>query len=376
MNTKPNAKPGNLMSLGTLAFSLQPLARPCAKLLPLALLLALAGHGLAQSPSAINYQGTLTDNVGKSLSNGVYTIQFKIWNSATAADAANYIWGRSFPVHVASNGLFNVVVDDNGGVVGSPKTNYLKDAFADQDRWLGLSIAATPSGNVTVTNEITPRQKLVSAPYALHSTEANKAANADRATYAGTATNATSAANATTFGNMTTNDFLWVRKTSQTLTGNLTMSSNLVVQGIASLTNAAVGTLSVSGSSAFTGAVSANGGISVPAGSWINAANTNLMVIQQFVLPDIPQNPSDRSGSSTNTHFSTADWSAVIAGFQFDGDVEEEGKGSPFLKVRTARNASGTWDVVLNMWHNENSMSGIRVDVLFIRKEAVSDQRP
>ncbi len=369
MNTKRHSKPEKLTSIRTLAFSLKPLASFSATLLGIAVLLAGASPGLAQSPSAINYQGNLTDSVGNPLNPGVYQIQFKIWNSATSPYDANCIWARSFPVYVASNGLFNVVIDDNGGVIGSGPTNYLKDAFTDPDRWLGLSIAATPSGGVSVTNEISPRQKLVSAPYALHSTEANKAANADRATYALTAADAFNANNATNFGNMTTNDFLWVKKTSQGISGSLDITNNLTVHGTSTLTgNSTIsGTLNVAGNSRFGGTLNVTGALNADAG--ITISNAAPIEIRSCSLPDIKD---DGYASVTNTLYSTNLWSAAVIGWQCKANTAA---GSPgWFRARALANASGCWDIQVK-WANNGTVEGIIVDAMFIRKELVRDFR-
>jgi hypothetical protein len=374
MNTKRNSKPEKLTSVRILAFCLNPLGFISAALLISALLLAGASPGLAQSPSAMNYQGSLTDSVGRPLAPGVYQIQFRIWNSATLTEPANCLFARSFPVYVATNGLFNVVIDDSGGLIGSGTTNYLKDAFGDQDRWLGLSIAATPSGSVTVTNEISPRQKLVSAPYALHSSEASKAANADRATYALWATNATSANNATTFGNMATNDFLWVKKTSQGLSGSLNITNNLTVQGTSTLTgNSTVGgTLNVTGNSSFAGALSVAGSLSVTGAVNANAgftiSNAAPIEIRSYSLP----NAGEDLTSVTNTLYSTNLWSAAVIGWQCHANTAAGSEG--WFRARALPNASGCWDIQVK-WHSNGSIDGIILDAMFIRKGLVKDYR-
>lgn len=337
MNTMPHLQPENLTSTRTLAFSLQPPAFLGAALLSLALLLAGASPGLAQSPSAINYQGVLTDNLGKPLSSGVYQVQFKIWNSANDTGAGSYIWGRTFPIHVATNGMFNVVLDNSGSLVGAPKTNSILDAFGDPDRWLGLSIVVTPDGKpVTVTNEISPRQRLVSAPFAIHSYDANTAFLANRSYYAGTATNAYNAGNATNFANMSTNDFLWVKKASQDLTGNLSVQ----------------------------GTFNANGKLTV--------SNAAPIEIRSYSLPSIAD--SDHNGIAlTNTAYSTNLWSATVVGWHCHANVLGTDNGR--YMVRAVANASGFWTIELGFFHSASSVHDIIVDAMFIRKELVRDFR-
>ena len=111
-------------------------------------------------PAAINYQGKLTDNLGNAVRSGYYEIQFRIWNDPTKSDSANYIWGRKFPLHVVTNGMFNVLLTNDGEVPGSPSVTSILDAFAGTDRYLGLTITRNPDGAVGTPVEITPRQKL------------------------------------------------------------------------------------------------------------------------------------------------------------------------------------------------------------------------
>ncbi|HRI12540.1 MAG TPA: hypothetical protein PLX89_05990 [Verrucomicrobiota bacterium] len=128
----------------------------------------------AQVPAAINYQGRLTDALGNALTNGYYIVDFKLWDDPVKTGAADYIWGRSFPLHVVTGGLFNLLLTDDGGLVGNPRTNDITAAFSGPNRYLGLTIIANPQGNVTSPVEISPRQRLVSAPYALQAQTANQ----------------------------------------------------------------------------------------------------------------------------------------------------------------------------------------------------------
>ena len=145
-------------------------------------------------PAAVNYQGTLTDNLGNPVTNGYYQVQFCIWDSPALTGAGDYIWGRSYPLYVAVGGLFNILLNDDGGLVttpGTPAATSLLSAFAGPSRYLGLTITANPQGAIASPIEISPRQQLVSAPYAM------QAQNATAAVSAGFATNAASLVNET-----------------------------------------------------------------------------------------------------------------------------------------------------------------------------------
>lgn len=145
------------------------------------LVLAAASAARAQDiPAAINYQGKLTDNLGNELASGYYEIEFRIWDDATSASAASLVWGRTFPLHVVEGGLFNILLSNDGGEVtssGAPQFNDIRQAFAGEDRYLGLTITVDPSGTITSPSEISPRQQLASAPYAMQAQTANSVRN-------------------------------------------------------------------------------------------------------------------------------------------------------------------------------------------------------
>ena len=133
-------------------------------------------------PAAINYQGTIADNTAVPLTGGYYHIEFRIWDDPVESGAGNLMWGRMFPLHVMDGGIFNVLLTDDGGEVTnpSPLTNDLRNAFSDEDRYLGLTIVQTPIGPVSNPVELQPRQQLVSSPYSFHAQHATQSEDSDR----------------------------------------------------------------------------------------------------------------------------------------------------------------------------------------------------
>ncbi|MCK5355241.1 MAG: tail fiber protein [Methyloprofundus sp.] len=107
---------------------------------------------LAQSvPPLINYQGMLTDSEGKPLV-GTKNLTFNIYASA---DATDLIWGpQVFTTVPLINGQFNVILGTTDTVGRS-----LVTAFGESNRFLGIKV-----GDET---EITPRQQVLSSPYAI-----------------------------------------------------------------------------------------------------------------------------------------------------------------------------------------------------------------
>lgn len=352
-------------------------------------------------PAAINYQGKLTDNLGNAVKGGYYEIQFRIWNDPTKSDTANYIWGRKFPLHVVTNGIFNVLLTNDGEVPGSPSVNSILDAFAGTDRYLGLTITRNPDGAVSTPVEVTPRQKLATAPYAIHAhqaTSADHATSADNATQAASASSAVTASNATKFDGLSTSDFLKVKQTSQTLTGSLTITNgSLTVRGqtavydtfhaagasvfdgtmIMNSSPQVFGNLYVSSEVISSGTVNADGGLKITGNVSVGAEAP--FIIRRYHLPTITK---DNHGPYWHdTKMATSTYSAVFVGLDCYGDFLEGGEGD-LIQMMLYPNGNGadgsgttSWRVYFGIRHADHDLKEIYVDVMFIRKELTSDDR-
>lgn len=134
----------------------------------------------ADAPAALNYQGILLDGQGHAASAGVYRVEFRIWDDPSDKGTSDLIWGRAFPLNVVDGGLFNVLLTDAGDEVTdpAPQTNDLRQAFADEERYLGLTVTETPAGAVSGPNEIPTREQLVGAPFAFFAVRATDAEQA------------------------------------------------------------------------------------------------------------------------------------------------------------------------------------------------------
>lgn len=102
----------------------------------------------AEVPKLINYQGHLTDKGGNPLT-GTASITFTIYDTASGTNA---LWSEIQEIVAVNNGIFNVLLG-TATVGGVPE-----NVFDGLDRWLGIAI----SGD----SEMSPRQQLVSVPYA------------------------------------------------------------------------------------------------------------------------------------------------------------------------------------------------------------------
>ena len=110
--------------------------------------LADSGGTDIEIPQTINYQGYLTDDQGNPVDENK-SITFKIYNEASE------VWSETQPVAV-SDGLFNVILGQSTPIeLGS----------GSGQCYLGLTIDG---------EELTPRQPLVSVPFALRSDDADK----------------------------------------------------------------------------------------------------------------------------------------------------------------------------------------------------------
>ena len=139
----------------TSAFSLQPSAFVSAS--PLG--------------SAFTYQGRLND--GANTANGIYDIQFTIYDSLTLGSVVGGPLTSS--ATGLTNGLFTVALDFGAG------------AFDGSARWLEIGVRTNGSGGGFTT--LSPRQPLTAAPYAL------RAANYSGAVAAGQITGTLAASN-------------------------------------------------------------------------------------------------------------------------------------------------------------------------------------
>ena len=388
----------------------------------LVLALLAGGPGLASAqsgiPSIINYQGKLTDDLGNPVPAGSYEVTFKIWNGLSTTLPSDYIWGRTLPVHVVTNGLFNVLLTD-GTPEGSPRTDSLLNAFDGDQRYLGLTITKTPGYTVPSPSEISPRQRLVSAPFAIHSASAyvaTWAAGATNAGLAGTADYANYATNAGKFCNYTTNDFLLVNKTAQTLNGSLTLKSNLIVSG-----NVGIGTTNplyrlsfgqdagdkISLWSPTTGGPNYGFGMASLALQIHSGDKASDVVFGYGQSPNITETvrfkgsgdikvagqapiqiktydmgyiSATDGGVMCETGYETNAWSAAVIGSTFYGDINESIKG--YYGIRAVKGIvthpswpATNWTLVCWFPHEGGTVTNIHVDVMFMRKELVNDMR-
>lgn len=123
---------------------------------------------VAQSvPNLINYQGRLTDQTGTALPQAVYQIQFRIWDSPTATNTGDLIWGQQQTLALQSNGAFATILGSGGTAIPGAATNDLSFAFSQTNRFIGVTVVSSNGITISGASEILPRQQVLSSPYAM-----------------------------------------------------------------------------------------------------------------------------------------------------------------------------------------------------------------
>ena len=112
----------------------------------------------ASVPQLINYQGRLTDANGVGLT-GTKRLEFNVYDAATGG---NIVWGIQIIDDVPLvDGQFNVILStDNQG-------RSIADAFYSRNRYIAIKVGE-PHTDLSGVPEISPRQQILSTPYAVH----------------------------------------------------------------------------------------------------------------------------------------------------------------------------------------------------------------
>jgi len=122
-------------------------------------------------PSLVNYQGLVTRADGTAVDPGTYAMQFRLWSKSSAHEPGEQlIWARQYDVSVVE-GQFNVVLGDTSGqnISGeTPAVNDVAYAFAQPERYLELTVVAKDGVALNPPWTITPRQRILSVPYAIN----------------------------------------------------------------------------------------------------------------------------------------------------------------------------------------------------------------
>ena len=122
--------------------------------------------------AAFTYQGVIKEVDGTTPANKNRTIEFRIYDSPTGANA---LWGRAYSVLLDGNGLFNTAITDAAGSEINGVTSTGLASVLAGNSGTTLYIGLTVDGS---SGEISPRQALLAVPYAIHASDAAAASGA------------------------------------------------------------------------------------------------------------------------------------------------------------------------------------------------------
>lgn len=180
-------------------------------------------------PSLVNYQGILTDESASPVPSGLYSLQFRVWDSPTATNSTDLVWGQQQSVSVQSNGVFHVILGAPGGTpISGAGVNDLRFAFADPNRFLGVTIVSQRGNSVNNPTEILPRQQFLSAPFAITAGSAGTSALATNALSATSVAPGSVGTSALAFGAVQLQNLA-----SRTISTNSTPQNPVAIGGIA-----------------------------------------------------------------------------------------------------------------------------------------------
>ncbi len=185
-------------------------------------------------PTSIAYQGVLRDANGAVISGDLNkTIEFRLYTAASGDSQA--LWGRSVAVLLDSTGLFNVALqDDIGSALENVQYTTLAEAIKaarTSSLYIGLWVAGS-------SGEISPRQQILSVPYASYAQDVDTAAGDFTVGGRATIKNLTVTDSATFSSDVSFSNGV-------SMNGNLTVSGNLKVSDANSISGP--GTIPIGG---------------------------------------------------------------------------------------------------------------------------------
>ncbi len=124
----------------------------------IAVLMATSFSVSAQgAPRAINYQGQLLDSGGVPITTQV-TVVFSLWDNATTGTQLGSGWSDSDSVTPDANGVYSTEIGDD------PDNLVPTAVFASASVWLNVNVGG---------EDLTPRSRLLTVPYALSANTLN-----------------------------------------------------------------------------------------------------------------------------------------------------------------------------------------------------------
>lgn len=382
------------------------------------------------SPGQINYQGRLTTPAGAAYTNGVYNIEFRMWNASLGGTTP--LWGAKYIVY-AKDGYFNVILGSSSGMTLTtnvptyPPQELWKALWYDtsesgataNERYLGITVLQDSDGNNLPAAEIQeafPRQRLLSAPFAERAEFAQYARQAEDTFHVPSvlsvggavvaSNNVSVMGNSVCFGNTaagglltcsngitvkagmaTMNQGLLIMNNGADITGGVRVAGQAQLKGGVVVTgNSTIsGTETIGGALDVTGQSQLRGGATITGHNLVSGSNTvsgNLNVQGTYLvngsLPFAVYRyvaPANLETWNFDTTFACADWSALVVGFDFGTcDCEEANANEYSWKVLMVKGANAKWWITCE-GHTHGNHPDYIVDVLYIKKTLVNDYR-
>ena len=114
-----------------------------------------SNNSASSVPPLMNYQGVLRDPEGKPMS-GAFKMTFRIYHDVTAP-STGAVWSESHDAVTVRDGVFNALLGNNVPIPAM--------IFSSPDVFIGVQ--------VDPYDEMVPRQRFASVPYAAHADFAN-----------------------------------------------------------------------------------------------------------------------------------------------------------------------------------------------------------
>ena len=132
--------------------------------LALACFLAFASLGHAQTavPATMTFQGRVTESNGALVGAGTAVNRLVIFRVYDAASGGTRLWSEQQTLTIF-NGEFNALIGTGTAVSGETNTATFDNVFTGATRFLGVTV---DDGTAAVDPEISPRQQIVTVPYA------------------------------------------------------------------------------------------------------------------------------------------------------------------------------------------------------------------
>jgi len=128
----------------------------------------------AAVPREISYQGRLTDSTGKPLAEDKkLTVTFTLYTSATSTRGEDIVWTSN------DDGVADTISISKGGLFSTTIGPFPEKVKFDQPYWLGIQIIDETG---KADKEMSPRQRLTSAGYAVRAEKADAAEGKIKAT--------------------------------------------------------------------------------------------------------------------------------------------------------------------------------------------------